>query len=239
MYFIFRAFALLKVLASSAKVELSVGSVRLLRREGPQQMLARNSVRFAKLPQQNRSRWILSKANVSCETTCGQEGLHRDAKKQSEVTKENITKIVEALGMKCDVIRSVGHCGAPWVRIYSPTETRCLVYDGIYTSQCNTPLPDPDSMKSLCFCRAITAWSIVHATRACEGYFFQHGHQEVGSFSGVDLEGCKARCEEMQACKTLDFFAATQLCMLYNATCDKSQAVSDHDEPSAWKVSQT
>eukprot|EP00927_Polykrikos_kofoidii_P020876 TRINITY_DN19968_c0_g1_i2.p1 TRINITY_DN19968_c0_g1~~TRINITY_DN19968_c0_g1_i2.p1 ORF type:complete len:207 (-),score=21.16 TRINITY_DN19968_c0_g1_i2:211-831(-) len=204
MYIIFRAFALLEVVLAD-KAELRMGTARLFRREGHSQSLATNSVRFTKLLQTNRSRWIVGKRGESCDETCSQ-----------------------ALGTTCKEVKSSGYPAAPSMR-----GEICVSSTG--SSNCTARTRKRD-FRRLCFCQALE-WSLVHPTKACEDYFFQNRQKQIKALSGVDLDECKRQCEDLPNCKTVDFFAATELCTLYEASCDKTKASSDHDEGSSWNLS--
>eukprot|EP00927_Polykrikos_kofoidii_P020877 TRINITY_DN19968_c0_g1_i3.p1 TRINITY_DN19968_c0_g1~~TRINITY_DN19968_c0_g1_i3.p1 ORF type:complete len:232 (-),score=24.51 TRINITY_DN19968_c0_g1_i3:211-906(-) len=229
MYIIFRAFALLEVVLAD-KAELRMGTARLFRREGHSQSLATNSVRFTKLLQTNRSRWIVGKRGESCDETCSQakEGLKCSSEKQREVNTSNMFEIALALGTKCKVVQTTGYPAAPSMR-----GEICVSSTG--SSNCTARTRKRD-FRRLCFCQALE-WSLVHPTKACEDYFFQNRQKQIKALSGVDLDECKRQCEDLPKCKTVDFFAATELCTLYEASCDKTKASSDHDEGSSWNLS--
>eukprot|EP00927_Polykrikos_kofoidii_P025800 TRINITY_DN23119_c0_g1_i2.p1 TRINITY_DN23119_c0_g1~~TRINITY_DN23119_c0_g1_i2.p1 ORF type:complete len:279 (+),score=27.73 TRINITY_DN23119_c0_g1_i2:105-941(+) len=196
---------------------------------------AKSFVRLTKLLSANASktRWILGGRGETCDTVCNTEGLKCDLETRNEVnTKEKVLEVAKTLKIGCTGF----HDKKQFPEVPFHGGGQCF-FSSSRTSLCNKT--KMGHHQAMCFCRRSIQWSIVHATKGCENYFFKNKHLQIKSLSGLDLDECKKSCEGVKKCKTIDYFAGTMLCMLYDAACNTTQATSVHDQPSSWSVARS
>eukprot|EP00927_Polykrikos_kofoidii_P048484 TRINITY_DN42759_c0_g1_i2.p1 TRINITY_DN42759_c0_g1~~TRINITY_DN42759_c0_g1_i2.p1 ORF type:complete len:243 (-),score=32.03 TRINITY_DN42759_c0_g1_i2:188-916(-) len=206
---------------------------RIVRREQVLQKLSTDFVRWTKFSQHHgslKSAWIKAKPGKNCSSACEDRHQVCDDEKHDEIDASNMTKIANSFGLQCQNVKESVYPTVPVVL----KDGDCLHLPKGRRTKC-ARVPDRSDAVRLCVCRdPLVAWSVVNPTGACESFFHRHSHVPVKTLSGVDLEGCKKTCAEIPTCQTVDFYAATMLCNLYDMMCRKSDATSNHDEASSW-----
>lgn len=71
-----------------------------------------------------------------------------------------------------------------------------------------------------------TKWRVLDGARACQG---SAGIKQLGSeLVGLpSLQACQAKCADRSGCRAIDYYSATQYCLLYDTPCAVPEKTHD------------